>query len=142
LKDDNPHWSADDLAAIAEQTLVLLKCIEEAEVCGEGSEHVYFEVIGNVLGDCDTVPDAKELARRLEEVQNDVGDPMDADFLMSRLDRESPYNTDTPEESHILERLTRHRIRAGVDLSRFSAAPNARLSHFSFESDGAFPTQC
>lgn len=29
-----------------------------------------------------------------------------------------------------------------LDLSRFSAAPNARLSHFSFESDGAFPTQC
>lgn len=29
-----------------------------------------------------------------------------------------------------------------MDLSRFSAAPNARLSHFSFESDGAFPTQC
>ena len=29
-----------------------------------------------------------------------------------------------------------------VDLSRFSAAPSARLSHFPFESDGAFPTQC
>ena len=33
-------------------------------------------------------------------------------------------------------------IDAVVDLSRFSAAPSARLSHFSFESDGAFPTQC
>ena len=29
-----------------------------------------------------------------------------------------------------------------VDLSRFSAAPSARLSHLSFESDGAFPAQC
>jgi hypothetical protein len=29
-----------------------------------------------------------------------------------------------------------------LDLSRFSAAPSARLSHFPFESDGAFPTQC
>jgi hypothetical protein len=29
-----------------------------------------------------------------------------------------------------------------VDLSRFSAAPRARLSHLAFESDGAFPTQC
>jgi hypothetical protein len=29
-----------------------------------------------------------------------------------------------------------------VDLSRFDAAPCARLSHLSFESDRAFPTQC
>ena len=29
-----------------------------------------------------------------------------------------------------------------LDLSRFSAAPSARLSHFPFECDGAFPTQC
>ncbi|WP_143514523.1 hypothetical protein [Primorskyibacter flagellatus] len=29
-----------------------------------------------------------------------------------------------------------------MDLSRFCAAPSARLSHLSFESDGAFPTQC
>jgi hypothetical protein len=29
-----------------------------------------------------------------------------------------------------------------LDLSRFSAAPSARLSHLSFESDRAFPTQC
>ena len=29
-----------------------------------------------------------------------------------------------------------------LDLSRFRAAPSARLSHLSFESDRAFPTQC
>jgi hypothetical protein len=29
-----------------------------------------------------------------------------------------------------------------MDLSRFCAAPSARFSHFPFESDGAFPTQC
>ena len=29
-----------------------------------------------------------------------------------------------------------------VDLSRFRAAPSARLSHLSFESDRAFPAQC
>ena len=29
-----------------------------------------------------------------------------------------------------------------LDLSRFSAAPSARLSHFPFKSDGAFPAQC
>ena len=29
-----------------------------------------------------------------------------------------------------------------VDLSRFSAAPRARLSHLLFESDRAFPAQC
>jgi len=29
-----------------------------------------------------------------------------------------------------------------LDLSRFSAAPSARLSHLPFESDRAFPAQC
>ena len=29
-----------------------------------------------------------------------------------------------------------------MDLSRFSAAPRARLSHLSFEGDKAFPTKC
>ena len=29
-----------------------------------------------------------------------------------------------------------------VDLSRFGAAPSARLGHFSFEGDRAFPAQC
>jgi class 3 adenylate cyclase len=29
-----------------------------------------------------------------------------------------------------------------LDLSRFSAAPSARLSHLSFECDRAFPAQC
>jgi hypothetical protein len=29
-----------------------------------------------------------------------------------------------------------------LDLSRFRAAPIARLSHLPFESDRAFPTQC
>lgn len=32
--------------------------------------------------------------------------------------------------------------KAKVDLSRFCAAPRARLGHFPFESDRAFPTQC
>ena len=32
--------------------------------------------------------------------------------------------------------------RDNLDLSRFDAAPCARLSHLSFESDRAFPTQC
>jgi len=29
-----------------------------------------------------------------------------------------------------------------LDLLRFCAAPGARLSHLSFKSDGAFPSQC
>ena len=29
-----------------------------------------------------------------------------------------------------------------LDLSRFRAAPSARLSHLPFESDRAFPAQC
>jgi len=33
-------------------------------------------------------------------------------------------------------------LRSALDLSRFSAAPRARLSHLSFESDRAFPAQC
>ena len=38
----------------------------------------------------------------------------------------------------------RHRMRRlqAMDLSRFSAAPSARLSHLPFKSDGAFPAQC
>ncbi len=31
---------------------------------------------------------------------------------------------------------------SGVDLSRFCAAPSARLGHFPFEGYRAFPTQC
>ena len=31
---------------------------------------------------------------------------------------------------------------AGLDTSRFCAAPRARLSYLAFESDGAFPAQC
>ena len=37
--------------------------------------------------------------------------------------------------------ITAHRD-TDVDLSRFSAAPSARLSHLSFEGDRAFPAQC
>jgi hypothetical protein len=40
------------------------------------------------------------------------------------------------------ERAAQQRQLAQVDLSRFSAAPRARLSHLSFESDRAFPAQC
>ena len=29
-----------------------------------------------------------------------------------------------------------------IDLSRFSAAPSARLGHFPFEGYGTFPAQC
>ena len=32
--------------------------------------------------------------------------------------------------------------RALLDLSRFGAAPSARLGHFPFECDWAFPAQC
>ena len=38
--------------------------------------------------------------------------------------------------------VARLRLLPMLDLSRFSAAPSARLSHLSFESDGAFPAQC
>ena len=31
---------------------------------------------------------------------------------------------------------------AALDLSRFFAVPSARLGHFAFECDGAFPGQC
>lgn len=34
------------------------------------------------------------------------------------------------------------RLKRDMDLSRFCAAPSARLSHFPLESDGAFPAQC
>ena len=36
-----------------------------------------------------------------------------------------------------------HRTERGrMDLSRFCAAPSARLGHFPFEGDRAFPAQC
>ena len=37
---------------------------------------------------------------------------------------------------------TQNKLQTVVDLSRFRAAPSARLSPLAFESDGAFPTQC
>ena len=40
------------------------------------------------------------------------------------------------------KRKTSHHKDGPLDLSRFSAAPSARLSHFPFEGDRAFPTQC
>jgi Xaa-Pro aminopeptidase len=36
----------------------------------------------------------------------------------------------------------RHYSHREMDLSRFCAAPSARLSHFPLERDGAFPSQC
>ena len=33
-------------------------------------------------------------------------------------------------------------ITTGLDLSRFCVAPSARLGHFTFERDRAFPAQC
>jgi len=44
----------------------------------------------------------------------------------------------TREGRHLTEALAIEHL----DLSRFRAAPCARLSHFSFESDGAFPAEC
>ncbi len=35
-----------------------------------------------------------------------------------------------------------HDLVQELDLSRFCAAPSARLSHLSFEGDRAFPAQC
>ena len=49
-----------------------------------------------------------------------------ADFLLEELEDHDP---DLEE-------------RCGLDLSRFCAAPSARLSQLSFEGDGAFPSQC
>jgi len=40
------------------------------------------------------------------------------------------------------ETLEIRAVEVTMDLSRFCAAPCARLSHFPFECDGAFPTQC
>ena len=35
-----------------------------------------------------------------------------------------------------------HLAEVDMDLSRICAAPSARLSHFPFEGDRAFPTEC
>jgi integrase len=44
-------------------------------------------------------------------------------------------------ELSLVQEIVGHE-RDTVDLSRFRAAPSSRLSHFPFESDGAFPAQC
>jgi hypothetical protein len=41
-----------------------------------------------------------------------------------------PYLAPSPAQKHVM------------NLSRFRAAPNVRLSHLAFESDWALPTQC
>ncbi|WP_161785432.1 IS3 family transposase [Palleronia rufa] len=52
--------------------------------------------------------------------------------LMAKMGLEAIYKRPKTSQPH-----PRH-----LDLSRFRAAPSARLSHFSFECDGAFPAQC
>lgn len=47
---------------------------------------------------------------------------------------------DVQEMRITFEMLQVPREQVGVDVSRFCAAPSARLSHLPFESDGAFPT--
>ncbi len=54
--------------------------------------------------------------------------------LSQDLDRRLPRLSETGHP-------TRHETH-GLDLSRFCAAPSARLSHLPFEGDRAFPTQC
>ena len=45
-------------------------------------------------------------------------------------------------ENAKLKKLLAEQMMDVLDLSRFRAAPSARLSHLSFESDRAFPAQC
>lgn len=70
-----------------------------------------------------------------------------AGFLV---DWHQPHETHQPPDTvppafmtitlHVARHLTRPIPR--LDLSRFRAAPSSHLSHFPFESDGAFPAQC
>ena len=45
-------------------------------------------------------------------------------------------------EKKIVDRELMNDVRTILDLSRFCAAPSARICHFPFESDMAFPAQC
>ena len=56
--------------------------------------------------------------------------------------RESGYPTKNALKGGTENTNVCRTCRYGLDLSRFSAAPSARLSHLSFESDGACPAQC
>ena len=47
-----------------------------------------------------------------------------------------------PDRDSLKPRKAYWSVDPELDLSRFRAAPSARLSHLSFESDGAFPAQC
>jgi len=111
LKDDDRRiYTAQDMSGIAEQILVLVGKIREAKVCIEGSESVYFNVIGDAMEEFLDFPDVATLTERLVEIQNDPDSALDPSIFE---ERESTYKTDTPEESHILQRLTRNRLRAG-----------------------------
>jgi hypothetical protein len=67
--------------------------------------------------------------------------------LKTTLRNRYPILTDDPYSSRVSDLLCMSNLAHAskpkeLDLSRFSAAPSARLSHLAFESDGAFPAQC
>ncbi|UWQ51741.1 site-specific integrase [Leisingera caerulea] len=83
-------------------------------------------------------------------------DPVEPDrddyvWMSDYPNRRTAINTARRLFNHILEeanlvdedrRLSPYSLRHYVDVSRFRAAPSARLGHFPFECDGAFPAQC
>lgn len=58
--------------------------------------------------------------------------------LSARIENE----TDPVKQNKLIAQQNKLLSYREVDLSRFSAAPGARLSHLSFERDWAFPAQC
>jgi hypothetical protein len=87
-----------------------------------------------VVDDLDTVSDPRSIEGALGALwrcQKKLGGK-----LVVTADRQLP-----PRLAQAIE-LDASREFQILDLSRFCAAPSARLSHLAFESDGAFPTQC
>ena len=82
----------------------------------------------------------------INEIAPDIG--LSFPQLISGTERSNPNMADQAKDVSIgcglvsLLQADQNRYVAPMDVSRFRAAPSARLGHFPFECDGAFPAQC
>lgn len=129
----------------------------------KGSKNVH-QVLSKVLKEKITVTDAgkKMVVEKLEAAMRALvnksfeGQPQslkllievmkDGDDAIQQPVEDQFYDDDYAnlmEELDWIEevRNAHKKVQADLDLSQFCAAPSARLSHFPFESDGAFPAQ-
>jgi hypothetical protein len=112
----------------------------------------FLEWAKSITEHCDTIYEIVKIGPRLDLTEEELDEvPADLSYF-EKIIAVSPYGAvsrskdlDTARNrgnSRVRSALQRFLAGQGLDLSRFSAAPSARLSHLAFESDGAFPAQC